>query len=71
MVGIKPKIGNFNIYGSLVFKRTKGCSYFYKLLCVKDKSDSWKNSCKSMERDLTNFDQNCLRAGHRGMPLEW
>ena len=58
LVGIKPKISNYNIYGRIVFKRAKGCSYFYKLLCVNNKSDGWENPCKSMEIDLKNVDQN-------------
>ena len=44
MVGIKPKIGNFNFFGRIVFKRAKRCLYIYKLLCVNDKSDGLDNS---------------------------
>ena len=35
--GIKPNIGVFNIYGRIVHKKAKGCSYFYVLLCTHDK----------------------------------
>ena len=58
MVGIKSKISNYDIYGRLVFNRAKGCSYFYKVLCVNDKNNGWENPCKSMERDLKSIDQN-------------
>ena len=69
--GIKPNIGVFNIYGRIVHKKAKGCSYFYKLLCAHDKQDGWENPCNKMENDLTNlnpeytFDRECcFKNGH-------
>ena len=57
MAGIKPKIGNFNIYGRIVFKRAIWCSYFYKLLCANDKNEGWEKPSNAMKRDLTNFEK--------------
>ena len=57
---IKPPISNFNIYGRIVHKKAKGCSYFYKLLSVHDKSYGWEASCCCMERDLVDFDPNYI-----------
>ena len=31
---IKPAISNYNIYGRIVYKNAKGCSHFYKLVCI-------------------------------------
>ena len=38
---IRQKIGTFNLYGRMVTKKAKGCSYFYELLNAKAKSDGW------------------------------
>ena len=56
--GIKPFISNYNIYGRIVHKKAKGCSYFYKLLCAQDKNDEWVAPCNGMEKDLVEFDPN-------------
>ena len=42
----------FNIYGRIVHKRAKGCSYFYELLSINDKNDGWAGPCIRMENDL-------------------
>ena len=55
---IKPTISNYNIYGRFVYKKVKGCSHFYKLLCANDKNDGWAAPCNRMERDLTEFNLN-------------
>ena len=34
-------MGTFNIYGRIVAKKAKGCSYFYELLCANAKTDGW------------------------------
>ena len=35
------KMGTLNLYGRIVTKKVKGCSYFYELLCANYKSDGW------------------------------
>ena len=52
---IKPIIGNYNIYGRIVFKKEKGYSHFYKLLCASDKNNGWVTLCNGMDRGLTEF----------------
>ena len=37
--------GDYNIYGRLVTKRKKGCSFFYSLLNTHAKSDGWVKCC--------------------------
>ena len=32
LLAIRPKIGIFNVYGRIMFRKKKGCLYFYKLL---------------------------------------
>ena len=54
--GIKPNLGIFNIHGRIVYKKEKGCSYFYEMLCTHDKKDGWDGPCNKM--DLTNLDPN-------------
>ena len=34
-------MGTFNLYGRIVTKKAKGCSYFYELLNANAKSDGW------------------------------
>ena len=41
--------GDYNIYGRLVTKRKKGCSFFYSLLNTHAKSDGWVKCCTKME----------------------
>ena len=38
---VKPVFGIFNIYGHIVFKKNKGCDFFYKLI----KSSRKKYDC--------------------------
>ena len=52
---IKPMISNYYIHGIIVYKKEKGCSHFYKLLCANDKNDGWVAPCNGMEKDLTEF----------------
>ena len=34
-------IGNFNLYGRIVTRRARGCSFYYKLLNANAKNDGW------------------------------
>ena len=74
---IKPNIGVFNIYGRIVHKRAKGCSYFYELLSANDKQDGWESPCNRMENDLTNFnpeydfDRGCFLKNVNIMKLKY
>ena len=54
--GIKPSIGIYNIYGRIVYRKAKGCSHLYKMLCAHDKKDGWEGPCNRMENDLTDLD---------------
>ena len=49
---ITPGIGVYNIYGRIVHKRAKGCSYFYELLSINEKKDGWASPCIKMENDI-------------------
>ena len=46
--------GSFNIFGCLVTKRKRGCSYFYGLLNVHAKKDGWTRCGVKLEDDLYN-----------------
>ena len=49
----KPIFGIFNIYGSIVFKKYKGCAFFYKLInSSRKKYDCWLTPKNSMEKIL-------------------
>ena len=38
---IRKTILHYNIYGRIVTKKRKGCSYFYDLLNINAKNDGW------------------------------
>ena len=44
----------YNVYGRLVTKRKKGCSYFYSLLNTHSKTDGWVKCCTKMESEAEN-----------------
>ena len=41
LVKMRQKIGTFNLYGRIVTKKAKGCSFFYELLSANAKKDGW------------------------------
>merc|ERR1711888_254978 len=43
--------GEYNIYGRLVTRRRKGCSYFYSLLNIHAKTDGWVKCCTKLESE--------------------
>ena len=43
---------NFNIYGRLITKRKKGCSYYYSLLNANAKKDGWVRCGLKLEDDF-------------------
>ena len=48
---LRPTLGLFNIYGRIVFKQRKGCSFFYKLINnSRTKHDCWLNPRLTMEK---------------------
>ena len=48
-------VSNFNIYGRLITKRKKGCSYYYSLLNANGKKDGWVRCGQKLEDDF--FDE--------------
>ena len=46
--------GEYNIYGRLVTKRKKECSYFYSLLNTHSKTDGWVKCCTKLESEAEN-----------------
>ena len=55
---IGTEMWNFNAYGRIVHKKTKGCSSFYRLLNFDKRKNGWDKACRGMERDLSDFDPN-------------
>ena len=47
--GIRHMNEDYNVYGRLVTKRKKGCSFFYSLLNAHAKADGWSKCCVKME----------------------
>ena len=45
---------NYNIYGRIVTKRKKGCSYYYSLLNAHAKGDGWVHCSIKMESEACN-----------------
>ena len=44
----------YSVYGRLVTKRKKGCSFFYSLLNAHAKTDGWVRCCIKMESEAEN-----------------
>ena len=49
--GIRHMNEAYNVYGRLVTKRKKGCSFFYSLLNAHAKTDGWSKCCVKMEHE--------------------
>ena len=45
---------DYNVYGRLVTKRKKGCSFFYSLLNAHAKTDGWTKCCIKIESKAEN-----------------
>ena len=45
-------VSNFNIYGRLITKRKRGCSYYYSLLNANAKKDGWVRCGLKLEDDF-------------------
>ena len=45
---------DYNVYGRLVTKRKKGCSFFYSLLNAHAKADGWTKCCIKIESEAEN-----------------
>ena len=52
--GIRHMNEAYNVYGRLVTKRKKGCSFFYSLLYAHAKADGWSKCCVKMEYEAEN-----------------
>ena len=48
----------FNLYGRIVTKKSKGCSYFYGLLCTKYKADGWISPELKLLAEMTEHTDN-------------
>ena len=52
---IRQKMGTFNLYGRIVTKKAKGCSYFYELLNANAKSDGWTLTELKLLSEMADF----------------
>ena len=50
---IRRTIHHYNIYGRIVTKKSKGCSYFYDLLNMNAKNDGWVNCGLKLKVDFS------------------
>ena len=55
LVKIRQKIGTFNLYGRIVTKKAKGCSFFYELLNANAKTDGWILPELKLLTEMANF----------------
>ena len=49
LLGIKPRIGLYNVYGQIVFGKAKCCAYFLKLFNATNRHNDWGNACNSLD----------------------
>ena len=54
----RMKMDTLNLYGRIVTKKSKGCSYFYGLLCIKHKADGWTSPELKLLAEMTEFTDN-------------
>ena len=45
----------YNVYGRIVTKKPKGCSYYYELLSAHSKKDGWDQAKYKLEAELSEF----------------
>ena len=43
----------YNLYGRIITKKNKGCSYYYELLNLNTKTDGWSNTSLKLEVDFS------------------
>ena len=55
LLGIKPRIGLYNVYGQIVFKKATGCAHFYKILNTTNRDDGWSIACNSFEKESLEY----------------
>ena len=57
----------YNLYGRMITKKPKGCSYYYDILNANTKKDGWVQPNIKLEAELTEFNnklfRNSLRSG--------
>ena len=52
---IGPRIGIYNIYGRIVFRKSKGCAYYYKLPNAHKRYDGWITASNSLEKEAIDY----------------
>ena len=61
LLGIRPIVSNFNVYGRIVFKQKKGCVHYYRLInASRKKHDGWNTPCNYLENEISNDCPNWL-----------
>ena len=51
LLTIEPQISIYNVYGSVIFKRFKGCTHYYERLNSSKKHHCWTTACNSLENE--------------------
>ena len=53
---IRETIELYNIYGRIITKKPKGCSFYYEILNANSKKEGWIQTNIKLEAELTEFD---------------
>ena len=53
---MRQKNGIYNLYGRIVTKKAKGCSFYYEFLNAKTKNDGWIQPKIKLEAEMIRFD---------------
>ena len=52
LLTIKPRVGIYNVYGRTVFRKSKGCPHYHKLVNANKKHNGWVTACNSLEKEV-------------------
>ena len=52
---IRKSLELYNLYGRMITKKPKGCSYYYNILNANTKKDGWVQPNIKLEAELTEF----------------
>ena len=50
---VRETLELYNLYGRIIAKKTKGCSYYYDILNANSKKEGWVQANTKLEAELT------------------
>ena len=66
---VRETLELYNLYGRIIAKKPKGCSYYYNILNANSKKDGWVQANIKLEAELTEFDDGLEYDGDEFMKI--